>query len=65
VKLLSLRLVILLLYAFCRRVFIFLKLSFCYILFASNSKGEASDFLVSSLLFWIGNDTILLVRLSC
>ena len=47
------------------RVFIFLKLSFCYMLFAISSKGVASDFLISSLLLGIGNDTILLVRLSC
>jgi hypothetical protein len=47
------------------RVFIFLKLSFCYMLFAISSKGVASDFLISSLLLGIGKDTILLVRLSC
>jgi hypothetical protein len=65
VKLLSLRFVILRLYAFWSRDFIFLKLSFCYMLLANSSKGVASDFLISSLLLGMGKDTILLVRLSC
>jgi hypothetical protein len=65
VKLLSLRFVIRRLYAFWIMFFIFLKLSFCYMLLASNSSGVASDLVISALLVGIGKDTILLVRLSC